>query len=575
MGECAMQVIEKHLLVCALGPVQDFIATARTSRDLWFGSWMLSELSKAAAKCLAAEPNQLVFPAPRSVGDLDPGSDLSVANKIAAVVEGDPQVITDQMRQAVTERLMAFWSEVRRAVTGAVDWDLAQEQLGDLVEFTWASVPYPGAPHYRRARSQAEACLASRKNTRGFRQTQGRAGTPKSSLDGARESVLVGHSGSMTSDQRFVAYHAEPGEELSGIDLLKRRAKDQKFPSTTDIAAKPYRIMLGTGKDSCLLERIDLLLRDYTCSQETAGAHYYPERLAQLIPDVDRRRKFRQEYARIFKTEGIERQASPHYALLLADGDDMGRTIDALQTSEQHRSFSQRLSEFAAIANERIGSHSGAPIYVGGDDILAYLPLHTALACVSELDAEFRATLRDFAYQRDGAMRSPTLSGALVIAHHLTPLSDVLETARGAEKKAKAVKGKNALTIVLSKRGGADRTAVAPLGELLDRMRVLIGYRRQRLISAGTAYELEQLHRQLGGSELQAKALSKEAERIIKRKYEGGGHQAIRPEVLEQFRAWFGHPEPHLAELAQEMIIAAEFAGAYEMADIDIGEVQG
>lgn len=571
-----MQEIEKHLLVCALGPVQDFIATARTSRDLWFGSWMLSELSKAAAKCLAAEPNQLVFPAPRSVGDLDPGSDLSVANKIVAVVEGDPHVIADQMRQAVTERLMALWSEVRRAVvTGAVDWDLANEQLGDLVEFIWASVPYAGDRYYRSARSQAEACLASRKNTRDFRQAKGRAGTPKSSLDGARESVLVGHSGSMTGDQRFVAYRAEPGEELSGIDLLKRWAEPGSFPSTTDIAAEPYRTMLGTEKDGRLLERVDSLLRIYTDCKETPGAHYYPERLAQLIPDVDRRHEFRQKYACIFGTEGIVRQASPYYALLLADGDDMGRTIDALQTSEQHRSFSQRLSEFAAVTKERIGSHGGTPVYVGGDDILAYLPLHTALACVSELDTEFRATLRDFAYQRDGVMWSPTLSGALVIAHHLTPLSDVLETARTAEKKAKAVKGKNALAIVLSKRGGADRTAVAPLGELLDRMRVLIGYRRQRLISAGTAYELEQLHRQLGGSGLQAKALSKEAERIIKRKYEGGGHQAIRPEVLEQFKAWFGHPEPLLEELAQEMIIAAEFAGAYEMADIDKGEVQG
>ncbi len=35
-----------HYLVCTIGPVQDFIATARTSQDLWFGSWMLSEMAK-------------------------------------------------------------------------------------------------------------------------------------------------------------------------------------------------------------------------------------------------------------------------------------------------------------------------------------------------------------------------------------------------------------------------------------------------------------------------------------------------------------------------------------------------
>ena len=27
----------KYLFVCAIGPVQDFITTARESRDLWFG----------------------------------------------------------------------------------------------------------------------------------------------------------------------------------------------------------------------------------------------------------------------------------------------------------------------------------------------------------------------------------------------------------------------------------------------------------------------------------------------------------------------------------------------------------
>jgi len=43
----------KYLLICSIGPVQDFIATARRSRDLWYGSWMLSELAKSAAWYIA------------------------------------------------------------------------------------------------------------------------------------------------------------------------------------------------------------------------------------------------------------------------------------------------------------------------------------------------------------------------------------------------------------------------------------------------------------------------------------------------------------------------------------------
>ena len=43
---------EAHLVVFHVGPVQEFIASARRSRDLGFGSWLMSELSKAAAEAI-------------------------------------------------------------------------------------------------------------------------------------------------------------------------------------------------------------------------------------------------------------------------------------------------------------------------------------------------------------------------------------------------------------------------------------------------------------------------------------------------------------------------------------------
>lgn len=42
-----------YLISIAIGPVQEFIASARRSRDLWFGSWLLSELSKVDATVIA------------------------------------------------------------------------------------------------------------------------------------------------------------------------------------------------------------------------------------------------------------------------------------------------------------------------------------------------------------------------------------------------------------------------------------------------------------------------------------------------------------------------------------------
>ena len=49
-----------HLLLVTLGPVQDFIAQARRTRDLWYGSHMLSELGRAAARALVGGDAQLI-----------------------------------------------------------------------------------------------------------------------------------------------------------------------------------------------------------------------------------------------------------------------------------------------------------------------------------------------------------------------------------------------------------------------------------------------------------------------------------------------------------------------------------
>ena len=52
----------QYVLTLSIGPVQEFIASARRSRDLWSGSWLLSEMAKAAAKSLFEAGAQMVFP---------------------------------------------------------------------------------------------------------------------------------------------------------------------------------------------------------------------------------------------------------------------------------------------------------------------------------------------------------------------------------------------------------------------------------------------------------------------------------------------------------------------------------
>src|SRR5229473_376693 len=97
----------KYLFLVSIGPVQAFIASARRTRDLKFGSELLSELSKAAAKKIAeANPlNTLIFPALADLTSLNPNTNFNVANKIVALIQESPADLGKDVRQAVFKRL--------------------------------------------------------------------------------------------------------------------------------------------------------------------------------------------------------------------------------------------------------------------------------------------------------------------------------------------------------------------------------------------------------------------------------------------------------------------------------------
>ncbi len=66
-------VVSPDLILFQLGPVQDFIAQARTTRDLWSGSYLLSWLIAHALKAVSDRigPDAVVFPSLRGNGIFD------------------------------------------------------------------------------------------------------------------------------------------------------------------------------------------------------------------------------------------------------------------------------------------------------------------------------------------------------------------------------------------------------------------------------------------------------------------------------------------------------------------------
>lgn len=568
----------QHLIIFSIGPVQDFINTARRSRDLWYGSWMLSELARFVAKEITKANGELIFPTNTEIE--------SIPNKIVGVVETDDlKKFADDIKEATVTYLVDKLAKTTLDAIKSKTFNraLADAQIKDLLELYWVGVPYNDR-EYPEVRDQAEAMLIARKNTRDFNQMTG-ANVPKSSLDGSRESVIdeeeYPKNNAYDKEDKvrdlYEKYRARQGERLSGVDLLKRlgaRKDEPNFKSTSHMAAIPFMRKLGATKDKLISDIRDSFgIATWGVGDKDEGSLLFENRLIDLMPNQKKQKELLNLFNQKIKAVAGDSRPSPYYALIRADGDNMGKVIDGQTKEDDHKELSKALSEFAGEVEDIVNNqHQGLLIFSGGDDVLAYLPVDKALSCAYALEKKFKEKLGEYKTV-DGKQAS--LSVGVVIAHHLDPLSDVLKLAKEAEHTAKeSVEGKNGLAVTLSKRSGIDRTIVGKFADLHTRLKQMIDLTKQKIISGGTAYELQELQRVLP-KDFSLPGLRDEAIRIVKHKKSSGGEDVSnkdKPEYIEIVTDWLKNissveqktKKYSLNDLANEMIIAKSLADGAE-----------
>ena len=109
----------KYLFSMTVGPVQSFIVAARKTRDLYAGSWVLSEVAKAAARPLS---QGLIFPAATDAQLSDRA--FTAVNKILSIAEtSDPVDFVAQARGRATDRLLELATELALATPSSLVFD--------------------------------------------------------------------------------------------------------------------------------------------------------------------------------------------------------------------------------------------------------------------------------------------------------------------------------------------------------------------------------------------------------------------------------------------------------------------
>ena len=540
------------VLVLAIGPVQPFIAAARRTRDLWFGSHLLSQLALAVTQAVQANAPgaQFIFPAVAAGGNESLTS--GVSNKIVCLLPAgtSPGDVAAAARLAALQRLEQAGQDCLAALGKrgcVIEASRFVTQLGQVLEFFsgWATQPDLGEQAYLAAYREAQRMLDARKRLRNFapNAAAGR-GLPLSSLDALAETVIPDQG----ADHLRRVFGIDPREALDALGMIKRvLGREKAFPAVTRVALQPWVAQWSDAQCTALsrwlepLENADLAQRN-ACSKG--------DPLARLRWDCEvlltsRRQALQLQSPRggaasaaldglttflcsdAGKTLGLPIDESVYVAMLLADGDRMGALLsDARNSLQHHQALSGQLAGFAGQAHGLVSKLGGACIYSGGDDVMALLPVATALIAARRLADAFATCVQ--AAQGAGPA---TLSVGVAIAHVMTPLGRLRQLAEQAQKLAK--KGhppderqglRNALGVVIKPRNGAavlacgrwsepnaDTAAPGLDGRLLLWQRAFA----EGALSSSAPYDLTQLIEQLPESALPAQLL-----RLVQRRTE-------------------------------------------------------
>ncbi len=596
--------MNQYLVMLSIGPVQSMIAAARRSRDLWSGSWLLSELAKSCAKSLKEQDATLIFPYVTDNILLNANSDFSVGNKLQVIIEADNTDdvirIINNAKQATQARFVHEAEASLRQLNHVAD-DIRQGVWSDQkasyleIQAAWAKINTSQDDGYKLAIGKAASALAARKATRDFcaAATDPYDPTrmlPKSSLDGAYETVINKPHHELKSQTRRKLSLSD-SEQLDCLGVIKRLGFDDKveqFTPFTRVTADAWiRKIVDESLDLSTIKEIYEQLIELKVATRVRGnkgiykdfaydaQFLYQYRLdAEIqkwkkIDDAigDQLKLLKQALIPIWKKYG---EPYSYGVMLLADGDRMGELLDKATSLDEHQQITKALSDFAESVADTMRHYRGHCIYAGGDDVLGFVPLDQAYDCSKRLSDDFKARLLDVSNELD-VEQPPTLSVGLAVCHIMTPMSVIRDLANQAEKYAKGdhikddiSKRRNALSLLLSVRSGNDVHVRYQWDDntSLEAFQKWIRMYVNKDIPSRVAYDIRDIHLSTyliakNQDNLRQAIRSAELKRMLKQARTTTGNK-IETETIKQLQ--LRGDDIGLDKLADELIVARWFA---------------
>ncbi|MCP5535441.1 MAG: type III-B CRISPR-associated protein Cas10/Cmr2 [Akkermansiaceae bacterium] len=503
----ARTIANQTLLLFSIGPVQDFIAAARTTRDLWSGSYLLSTLIASALGKIQHdhETAAVVFPhiadqplvngTPKSTnnGDISAFLTPTLPNRLLAILPEsvDAAAYAKELKNAVRDKLQTIATDVANGLNNnlkagaSFHKDNFISQAERLLEVQWQTLPVTSAEDaYAFANSlPANEEFDPCKHVSASSSLDELWGPLNASIswlqDGAKSlrSFNAWRKGRWESGNKFFKDTLNGKEEVVFV-VSNQLDKNQ----VKELAGQLKLNKEGGLKKGEMLGASSVIKRFWDVFHLAPKLNLTPDDLRSKhpMPNTHRIAKYDNK-----KDGGNEEgaESDKYFAIIAMDGDEMGKWIsgqkfDRAMSPDDHREFSDILNEFSVNQAAGLVEDSvGKLIYSGGDDVLAMVPAGYALDCALDLKDAFISAFKGKNAEKYKEMNA---SIGIAIAHYKAPLQDVVKAAQAAEKRAKCSPdqgghGRGAVAITIYKRSGEilewgsrwDNTGISLLGSLL------------------------------------------------------------------------------------------------------------
>jgi CRISPR-associated protein Cmr2 len=493
-----------------LGPVQGFVAQARRTRDFWAGSFLLSWLAGIAMNSVKNQNGKIVFPLPdenylkwlKGEAKKSPPHQGNIPNRFKAEVDDNfnPQQIVNEVKSAWQELAELVWQQDLAVfcTEDPIHRQIWERQIDNFFEITWVITD-----------NQAESNLLDRRKNWRNHFTPAEPGVKCMIMTGWQELSGVDSPDSEKLEKFWKKIREQKlkrdlakQEKLCAIAFVKRRfAKyfhklqsrwhlETGFPSVAYLAVAHWLEHIILHEDEQKLEALYIAAKklgteygewhtDIKCIDQAYKNKKHIKPLtaldgrvffeSELLNEEEENQAAAKEMLAALKN--IEEKPSPFYAILLMDGDSLGKHMSS--TAKQPV-ISEALKNFTDEVNKIVSKNNGVLIYSGGDDVLAILPLEDALSCAKELRDEYLKAFEVSSKKYELSIKS-TLSGAIEYAHIKMPLTKILRDSHSLlDNIAKDGCGRDAIAVRVWKQGGKAAQWAMPWKKALNENNELI-----------------------------------------------------------------------------------------------------